>query len=83
VEIALRAKDMTDVKQIDILQVSDPSLVRGLFVRDRETSVRIGLRGGPESSDTRQSGQWLACQTAQKGPFERKRVSQQVSKLER
>jgi hypothetical protein len=48
VEIALRAKDMTDVKQIDILQVSDPSLVRGLFVRDRETSVRIGLRGGPE-----------------------------------
>ena len=54
----------------------------GLFFRDLETSVRIGLCGGPGSSDTRQSGQWLACQTAPKGPFERKRVSQQVSKLE-
>jgi hypothetical protein len=55
----------------------------GLFVLFQEISGSIRLRGGPGSSDTRQSGQWLACQTAPKGPFERKRVSQQVSKLER
>ena len=36
--------------------------------------------GGPGRSDTRQSAQWFACQTALRGPFERKRVSRQVSK---
>src|SRR6266498_3080677 len=41
-------------------------------------STTCRKHGGPGSSDTRQSGQWLACQTAPKGPFERKRVSQQV-----
>src|SRR6266478_8720841 len=55
----------------------------GLFVLFQEISGSIRLRGGPGSSDTGQSGQWLACQTAPKGPFERKRVSQQVSKMER
>jgi hypothetical protein len=55
----------------------------GLFVLFQEISGIIRLRGGPGSSDTRQSGQWLACQTAPKGPFEREPVSQQVSKLER
>jgi hypothetical protein len=61
---------------------TDPA-ISGLFVLFQEISGSIRLRGGPGSSDTRQSGQWLACQTAPKGPFERKRVSQQVSKLER
>jgi hypothetical protein len=37
--------------------------------------------GEPGSSDTRQFGQWLTCQTAPKGPFEGKRVSPQVSKF--
>src|SRR5262245_23225804 len=55
----------------------------GLFVRDQKTPVRIGLHGGPGRCSTSQHRQWLACQTVPKGPFERKRVSQQVSKLER
>src|SRR5215831_4255879 len=53
------------------------------WARLQEISANVGLRGGPGSSDARQSGQWLACQSAPKGPFERKRVSQQVSKSER
>src|SRR5215831_14002401 len=45
-------------------------------------SATKNLSGGPGSSVTRQCRQWLACQTVAKGPFERERVSRQMSKRE-
>ena len=45
-------------------------------------SATKNLSGGPGSSVTRQCRQWLACQTVAEGPFERERVSRQMSKLE-